>query len=152
MKVEEQLIKGNFNNQKHRLRMNLLHSSYWLVDRIAEFLRPYGITKQQFNILRILRGKHGEPISTKELRERMIVGNSDTSRLLDRLIEKELAWKRPCPHDGRLIQAFISDKGQSLLNEIDDNIGELDGVMDNLNEKEARVLNELLIKMRFLKE
>ena len=151
MKVEEQLIKGNFNNQKHRLRMNLLHSSYWLVDRIAEFLKPYGIT-QQFNILRILRGKHGEPISTKELRERMIVGNSDTSRLLDRLIEKELAWKRPCPHDGRLIQAFISDKGQSLLNEIDDNIGELDGVMDNLNEKEARVLNELLIKMRFLKE
>ena len=82
----------------------------------------------------------------------MIVGNSDTSRLLDRLIEKELAWKRPCPHDGRLIQAFISDKGQALLNEIDDNIGELDGVMDNLNEKEARVLNELLIKMRFLKE
>ena len=152
MKVEEQLIKGNFNNQKHRLRMNLLHSSYWLVDRIAEFLKPYGITQQQFNILRILRGKHGEPISTKELRERMIVGNSDTSRLLDRLIEKELAWKRPCPHDGRLIQAFISDKGQALLNEIDDNIGELDGVMDNLNEKEARVLNELLIKMRFLKE
>ena len=95
MKVEEQLIKGNYDNQKHRLRVNLLHSHYWLVDQIAVFLKPYGITQQQFNILRILRGKLGEPISTKELRERMIVGNSDTSRLLDRLIEKDLAWKRP---------------------------------------------------------
>ena len=61
MKVEEQLIKGNFNNQKHRLRMNLLHSSYWLVDRIAEFLKPYGITQQQFNILCILRGNTVNP-------------------------------------------------------------------------------------------
>ena len=151
MKVEEQLIKGNYDNQKHRLRVNLIHSHYWLVDQIAAFLKPYGITQQQFNILRILRGKLGEPISTKELRERMIAGNSDTSRLLDRLIEKDLAWKRPCPHDGRLIQAFISEKGQSLLSEIDENMGELDGAMDNLNEKEAKVLNELLNKMRFLK-
>lgn len=152
MKVEEQLIKGNYENQKHRLRINLLHSHYWLVDQIAAFLKPYGLTQQQFNILRILRGKQGEPISTKELRERMIVGNSDTSRLLDRLIEKNLAWKRPCPHDGRLIQAFISDKGQALLTEVDQNMDALDGVMGNLNEKEARVMNELLNKMRFLKE
>ena len=152
MNVEEQLVKGNFENQKHRLRMNLLHSYYWLTDRITEFLKPYQITQQQFNILRILRGKKGDPISTKELRERMIIGNSDTSRLLDRLIEKELAWKRPCPHDGRLIQAFITDKGQALLADIDQKIYQLDDVMDNLNEKEARVLNELLIKMRYLKD
>jgi len=152
MNVETQLIKGNYENQKHRLRVNLLHSYYWLTDRIAAFLKPYQITQQQFNILGILGGKQGEPSSTKELRERMIIGNSDTSRLLDRLIEKDLAWKRPCPHDGRLIQAFISQKGLVLLKKIDQNMEALDEVMDNLNEKEARVLNELLIKMRFQKD
>ena len=82
----------------------------------------------------------------------MIIGNSDTSRLLDRLIEKGLAWKRPCPHDGRLIQAFISDEGQALLKRLDDNMETLDDVMGNLSEKEALYLNELLNKMRFNKE
>ena len=152
MKVSEQLIKGKYENQKHRLRVNLLHSYYWLADRMADFLKPFGITQQQFNILRILRGQFPDPISTKELRERMIIGNSDTSRLLDRLIEKGLAWKRPCPHDGRLIQAFISEEGQKLLKQIDADMEHLDDAMENLTEKEARYLNELLIKMRFNKE
>ena len=149
MNVDEQLNTATYENEKHRLRVNLLYSSYWLADRIGEFLKPYGITQQQFNILRILRGQSPDPISTKELRERMIVSGSDTSRLLDRLIEKGFAWKRPCPHDGRLIQAFISEGGEKLLLHIDNQIHELDAVMDNLSEKETLVLNQLLNKMRY---
>ncbi len=149
MNVDEQLNTATYENEKHRLRVNLLYSSYWLADRIGEFLKPYGITQQQFNILRILRGQSPDPISTKELRERMIVSGSDTSRLLDRLIEKGFAWKRPCPHDGRLIQAFISEGGEKLLSHIDNQIYELDAVMDNLSEKETLVLNQLLNKMRY---
>lgn len=149
MNVDEQLNTATYENEKHRLRVNLLYSSYWLADRIGEFLKPYGITQQQFNILRILRGQSPDPISTKELRERMIVSGSDTSRLLDRLIEKSFAWKRPCPHDGRLIQAFISEGGEKLLSHIDNQIYELDAVMDNLSEKETLVLNQLLNKMRY---
>jgi len=152
MKVQEQLTQGNYENERHRLRVNLLYSSYWLGDRISEFLKPYDLTQQQFNILRILRGQHPDPISTKELRERMIINNSDTSRLIDRLIEKGLAWKRPCPHDGRLIQAFISEGGQKLLKQIDGNIVDLDAAMENLSDKEALVLNQLLNKMRYNKE
>ncbi|GAB5524135.1 MAG: MarR family transcriptional regulator [Roseivirga sp.] len=149
MNVDEQLNTSTYEHEKHRLRVNLLYSSYWLADHIGDFLKPYDITQQQFNILRILRGQSPEPISTKELRERMIVSGSDTSRLLDRLIEKGFAWKRPCPHDGRLIQAFISEQGEKLLSHIDSNISELDAVMDNLSEKEALVLNQLLNKMRY---
>lgn len=149
MNVDQQLNTSTYENEKHRLRVNLLYSSYWLADHIVDFLKPYGITQQQFNILRILRGKAQEPISTKELREHMIVSGSDTSRLLDRLIDKNFAWKRPCPHDGRLIQAFISEPGEKLLSHIDSQIHELDGVMDNLSEKEALVLNQLLNKMRY---
>ena len=147
MKVAQQLTEGNFTNEKHRLRVNLMHSSVWVNDHITDFLKPFGITQQQFNILRILRGQFPDPISTKQLRERMIMGNSDTSRLIDRLIDKNLVWKRPCPHDGRLIQAFISEDGQALLKKIDEAIPALDGTMDNLTEEEARLLNQLLIKM-----
>lgn len=152
MRMDEQLMSGNFENQKHRLRMNILFSSYWLSDKIAEFLKPFGITQQQFNVLRILRGQSPEPISTKEIRERMIVSNADSSRLVDRLCEKDLIWKRPCPHDGRLVQVFIDKKGEELLDKIDDKIPELDEVMGNLSEKEAEVLNQLLNKMRFQAE
>ncbi len=129
--------------------MNMLYTSYWLAENISNFLKPYGITQQQFNLLRILRGQFPEPISTKQLRERMIISNSDTSRLIDRLCEKGLVWKRPCEHDARLIQAFIHEKGQALLAEIDKNIGKLDDVMCNITEEEALTLNKLLNKMRF---
>lgn len=149
MNVDQQLNTSTYENEKHRLRVNLLYSSYWLADHIGDFLKPYGITQQQFNILRILRGISPDPISTKELRERMIVSGSDTSRLLDRLIDKDFAWKRPCPHDGRLIQAFISKNGEKLLSQIDSEIYNLDAVMDNLSEKETLVLNQLLNKMRY---
>lgn len=152
MNIDEQLMKGNFQNQKHRLRMNMLYSSYWLSDRIADFLKPFGITQQQFNVLRILRGQSPEPISTKEIRERMIVSSADSSRLVDRLCEKDLIWKRPCPHDGRLVQVFIDKKGEELLARIDKQLPELDAVMGNLSEKEAEVLNQLLNKMRFKAE
>ncbi len=149
MNVDEQLSKGTFQHEKHRLRMNLLYSSYWMQDRIAEFLKPFGITQQQFNVLRILRGQSPDPISTKEIRERMIVSSADTSRLVDRLCAKDLIWKQPCPHDGRLIQAFIGKKGLALLEEIDEHLPQLDNEMSNLSEKEAEVLNTLLNKMRY---
>uniref|UniRef100_UPI004048DCB6 MarR family winged helix-turn-helix transcriptional regulator n=1 Tax=Roseivirga sp. TaxID=1964215 RepID=UPI004048DCB6 len=149
MNIDEQLKTAKFQNQKHRLRMNMLYTSYWLAENISNFLKPYGITQQQFNLLRILRGQFPEPISTKQLRERMIISNSDTSRLIDRLCEKGLVWKRPCEHDARLIQAFIHEKGQALLAEIDKNIGKLDDVMCNITEEEALTLNKLLNKMRF---
>jgi DNA-binding MarR family transcriptional regulator len=79
----------------------------------------------------------------------MIISNSDTSRLIDRLCDKSLAWKRPCPHDGRLIQAFIHEKGQALLGEIGQNMAKLDDVMCNITEAEATVMSKLLNKMRF---
>ncbi len=148
MHIKDMAQKGNFKNEHHKLRVNLLYSAYWFTDKMTQFLKPFGITQQQFNALRILRGQSPDPISTKELRERMIIGNSDTSRLVDRLCEKGLVWKRPCPHDGRLIQAFIHDKGLTLLEEIDKHITDLDGVMKNLTKDEAKTLNNLLIKMR----
>ncbi len=152
MKSEELYDSNQYENEKHRLRVNLLYSSNWFETRMTQFMKSYGITQQQFNVLRILRGQSPEPISTKEIRERMIVGSADSSRLVDRLCEKDLIWKQPCPHDGRLIQVFIGKKGLALLKEIDANMDQLDGIMDNLSEKEALMLNQLLNKMRYAVE
>ncbi|MGW8124045.1 MarR family winged helix-turn-helix transcriptional regulator [Roseivirga echinicomitans] len=134
---------------KEQLRANVLYSAYWLSDLTNEFLKHYDITQQQFNVLTILGEQHPEPISTKQIRERMIISNSDTSRLIDRLCDKGLAWKRPCPHDRRLIQAFIHEKGQTLLAEINENMHKLDDVMCNISDVEASAINKLLNKMRF---
>ena len=79
----------------------------------------------------------------------MIVSNADTSRLVDRLCSKGLIWKRPCPHDGRLVQVFIAESGQKLLQQVNTHMPQLDAEMDNLSEKELLILNQLLNKMRF---
>lgn len=149
MTPEEQLKSGKFVNEPHRLRVNLLYSAAWFSDKMHAFLKKHDITQQQFNVLRILRGQAPEPISTKEIRERMIVTNADTSRLVDRLCAKGLITKQPCPHDGRLVQVFIADKGKELLGMIDKELYLLDEELSNLSEKEMQVLNQLLNKMRF---
>lgn len=140
---------GKFVNEPHRLRVNLLYSAAWFSDKMNAFLKKHDITQQQFNVLRILRGQAPEPISTKEIRERMIVTNADTSRLVDRLCAKGLITKQPCPHDGRLVQVFIAEKGKELLGVIDKELYLLDEELGNLSEKEMQVLNQLLNKMRF---
>lgn len=149
MSPEEQLKSGKFVNEPHRLRVNLLYSAAWFSDKMNAFLKKHDITQQQFNVLRILRGQAPEPISTKEIRERMIVTNADTSRLVDRLCAKGLITKQPCPHDGRLVQVFIAEKGKELLGVIDKELYLLDEELGNLSEKEMQVLNQLLNKMRF---
>lgn len=149
MSPEEQLKSGKFVNEPHRLRVNLLYSAAWFSDKMNAFLKKHDITQQQFNVLRILRGQAPEPISTKEIRERMIVTNADTSRLVDRLCAKGLITKQPCPHDGRLVQVFIAEKGKELLGVIDKELYLLDEELGNLSEKEMKVLNQLLNKMRF---
>ncbi|MFY0593891.1 MarR family winged helix-turn-helix transcriptional regulator [Roseivirga sp.] len=148
MTLDEQLIKGSFRSLQHKSRVNLLYSGYWLSQRMTELLKPYNITLQQLNVLRILRGQNSEPISTLEIKDKMIIGNADASRLVDKLCTKGLIWKKPCPHDGRKIQVFINDNGMQLLSQIDNEMTLIDDITDNLNEKELKVLNQLLNKLR----
>jgi MarR family 2-MHQ and catechol resistance regulon transcriptional repressor len=145
--TETEIQQVSFTNEQHRLRVNLLLTSGWLKNEIKEFLDQFGITQQQFNILRILRGAKGDPLSTNEICEKMIDKMSDTSRIVDRLVTKGLVTKQPCPHDGRKVQVFISGDGKYLLSTIDTKLKNLDAVFDNLTEKEIVVLNELLEKI-----
>ncbi|MEO1023408.1 MAG: MarR family transcriptional regulator [Bacteroidota bacterium] len=150
--LAKEIKQRTFSNQAHRARINLLITTGWLKGELKSFLDEFGITQPQFNILRILRGAKGEPLSTKELSERMIDKMSDSSRLVDRLIAKDLAWKQPCPHDGRLVQVFLSDNGEQLLAQIDQMLFKLDAAFDGLSEEELTQLNLLLEKLRSFRQ
>ena len=114
---------------------------------MKSFFDEYEITSQQFNILRILRGA-GKPLSTLQIRQRMLDKMSDTSRIVDRLVIKGVVKKVVCKTDKRLVDISITDKGKKLLSKIDLHHDELDGVLNNLTETDVVTLNKLLDKIR----
>ena len=112
-------------------------------------LKSFGISPQQFNILRILRGMHPSPGSIKALTERMIDKSSNASRLVDKLIAKNLVVKDKCSADNRRAEVLISDEGLLLLEAASKKMDELTyGLAENISNEEARQLNELLDKLR----
>ena len=148
MGIEKDIHQNKFRNERHKATINLLFTYGWTVERLKQFVSDHGITHQQFNILRILRGNHPTPLSTLTIRERMIDKMSDTSRIVDRLLSKGLVKKVICKKDRRLVDITITDKGLKLLEKLDGRQDEMDGVLSNLSEKEASSLSKLLDKIR----
>ncbi len=148
MKIEEEIKQTKFRNVHHKLAINLLYTAAWLEDQNKNFFKEFGITNQQFNILRILRGQHPSKISGAEIKSRMIDKNSDVSRLLDRLIAKELVIKSQCPNDKRAADVVISDQGLKILKKIDAKMDQTDLSVLKLTNEEATQLSDLLDKSR----
>ncbi|MBS1553573.1 MAG: MarR family transcriptional regulator [Bacteroidetes bacterium] len=148
MKIEEEIKQAKFRNAHQKAVINLLYTANWLLDKNASFFKGYGITNQQFNILRILRGQHPKKISGSEIKSRMIDKNSDVSRLLDRLLTKNLIEKTPCPNDKRAADVMISQKGLDLLHEIDEKMDATDVKTLGISSEEAEALNNLLDRCR----
>jgi DNA-binding MarR family transcriptional regulator len=137
----------DFRNEHQKVMVNIQFTSNWLLERIKNYLELAGITPQQYNILRILRGSN-EPLSTMQIRERMLDKMSDTSRLVDRLILKGLVDKTIRASDKRLVDVFITEKGLDCLQELDEKTEQLDNIAFGITEDEAKVLNALLDKLR----
>ena len=148
MGIEKDIHQYKFVSTHQKSLINLLYTYGWVIEKIKTFLSAEDITHQQFNILRILRGSFPEPLSTLQIRERMLDKMSDTSRIVDRLVIKQLVKKTVCPTDKRLVDITITEKGQKLLKKIDDEGDHVKEVMGNLSEKEAEELSLLLDKMR----
>src|SRR5689334_19472830 len=148
MGIEDDIQQVTFQSARQKAMLNVLYTYGWIIERVKNFLADEDITHQQFNILRILRGSHPKPLSTLQIRERMLDKMSDTSRIVDRLVVKGLVKKTICPADKRLVDVTISDKGQKLLKKIDAESDHITEVMGNLSEKEAEDLSRLLDKLR----
>jgi DNA-binding MarR family transcriptional regulator len=128
--------------------VNIIFTYHWIVERIKQFLAAEDITLQQYNILRILRGSFPKPLSTLQIRERMLDKMSDTSRIVDRLRVKGLVQKNVARTDKRLVDVLITDKGKKLLDQLDLHNASLDGIISGLSDEEMQHLNILLDKIR----
>jgi len=148
MGLEKDIKQQQFTSENQKLIINLVFTNNWLTEKIRDFLSTADITLQQFNILRILRGSHPQPLSTLTIRERMLDKMSDTSRIVDRLVLKGLVDKKTCPSDKRLVDISITKEGKKVLATIDLKEKEVMAVVANLNQEEMEILNGLLDKMR----
>ena len=149
MGIEKDIQQQVFRNEYQKATVNLIFTTNWLTEKIKVFLDNEDITTQQFNILRILRGSK-KPMSTLIIRERMLDKMSDTSRIVERLLKKELVEKRICEIDKRKVDVEISKKGIALLEKLDRKNIEFDKILESLSIEQARILNGLLDKLREL--
>jgi DNA-binding MarR family transcriptional regulator len=147
MGIDKEIQTQNFRNEFQKVGVNIIFTANWFTERFKQILDEYDITNQQFNILRILRGSK-RPLSTLQIRDRMLDKMSDTSRIVDRLVKKELVEKAVCEADKRLVDIRITDKGMALLLELDNRNEETDKLLSGLDEQEAKQLNHLLDKLR----
>lgn len=147
MKIEEAIKQQKFKSSHQKALINLLYTASWVQGTQQDFFKPYKITAQQFNILRILKGQHPKSISATEIKSRMLDKNSDVSRLLDRLVAKDLISKKTCPNDKRATDVNITEPGLELLKTLDKYQNQIDGVLA-LSEDEALQLSQLLDKSR----
>jgi DNA-binding MarR family transcriptional regulator len=148
MKIEEEISQVKFRNENHKAAVNIIFTFNWLYQKHHEILKPFELTIQQFNILRILRGQYPDPATIKLLKERMMDKMSDVSRLVEKLRFKGFVERKICDKDRRNVDVLITDNGLNLLKEIDKQEKEFDELTVNLSPEELEKLNELLDKLR----
>ncbi|MDA3616026.1 MarR family winged helix-turn-helix transcriptional regulator [Polluticaenibacter yanchengensis] len=147
MGINKAINQDKFISEKNKLLINILYTNNWLQTKMKAFFETYDLTSQQYNILRILRGAK-MPMSTLKIRERMIDRMSDTSRLVERLLNKGLVQKTVCNKDKRLVDVVITEQGLNLLAEMDYQEKLLDDIFRNISDNDAVELNGLLDKIR----
>lgn len=147
MSLEKDINQTKFRTEHQKVIINIIYTYNWMNERLKSFFEKEDITPQQFNILRILRGA-ATPISTSQIRQRMLDKMSDTSRIVDRLIAKALVKKMVCSGDKRMVDVTITPKGRKLLEKLDAFELTMDAIAGSLSEAEARNVNKLLDKMR----
>ena len=139
-------IKSTFKSNRLKAFINLKYTANWLSSMENEYFKPFGISPQQYNILRILRGA-GQKMKVQIVKERMVERAPNATRLMDKLCEKDLISRKRCEKDRRVVYVEITKDGLQLLTDID-NAPERLNLVDNLSDEEAVQLSNLLDKIR----
>jgi DNA-binding MarR family transcriptional regulator len=119
MRIEEEIKQETFKSPLHRAIVNLLYTNNWLIHSQMQVLKPFDLTVPQYNVMRILRGQHPNPVMINDITERMLDKMSNASRLVDKLVGKKLVDRQQCPSDRRAVDVVITDRGLALLTKID---------------------------------
>ncbi len=148
MELEKEIHQKKFRNDTHKLGVNLVFTFNWLNALNISMLKPYKLTTQQYNVLRILRGQHPNPVNVKLIRERMLDKMSDASRIVEKLRVKGFIERNISECDRRACDVKITNNGLSLLAEIDKEDVEFEKNFSTLDQNEIKELNRLLDKLR----
>ncbi len=148
MALENEINQTSFRSEDQKAIVNIIFTYHWVTEQVKSILADEDITMQQYNILRILRGSHPDPLSTLTIRERMLDKMSDTSRIVDRMLRKGLVVKRICTNDKRLVDVNLTEEGLIMLLRLDERMDAMDKISSGLNQEELKNLNHLLDKIR----
>lgn len=148
MGIEQDIKQNQFASEKAKAAINIIFTGNWIAQQQTELLKPFDLTVQQYNVLRILRGQQGKPITVLGITERMLDRMSNASRLVDKLLEKELVQRMECPNDRRAVDILILPKGLELLKAIDVLQEEWGNKHILLNDEKLIQLNSLLDEFR----
>jgi MarR family 2-MHQ and catechol resistance regulon transcriptional repressor len=146
MKIED-AVNSKIPSAQIKAAINVRYTANYLSALQNSFMAKYHITMPQFNILRILRGAK-EMISVNTVKDRMIEKSPNTTRLMDKLIDKQLISRERCEDDRRVVYVQIAEKGLELLKQIDESISDSNLMPHNLTDDEANLLSDLLDKLR----
>jgi DNA-binding MarR family transcriptional regulator len=149
MKLEEEIKQTKpFKSELQKLVLNISVTSSWLNSIFVEKLKPYDISPPQYNVLRILKGKHPEGYCNQDITQRMIDKSSNATRIVDKLVTKKLANRTEDKFDRRSVNIKITDKGLKLLAEIEKTPFSNNTSLKDFNEEKAKLMNEWLDELR----
>jgi len=148
-RIEDELKMPSFVNDFQKAYLNLIFTANWFTCVMQKELKRFDITNSQYNVLRILRGQKGRPMNAFAIQERMIYPNSNVTRILDKLVEKELVHRQHCENNRRMIDVSISEKGLEVLAQSEQlSLDTFEKMREALSEQEARQLNDMLDRLR----
>ena len=149
VKLEDELKHSKpFRSELEKLILNISVTSNWFNAALSERLKPFDLSPQQYNVLRILKGRHPESYCNQEITCRMIDKSSNATRIVDKLVEKELASRMENKNDRRHVNISITDKGIELLQKVSCSPISATMNLGSFNEEKARLMNEWLDELR----
>ncbi len=148
MKLEEEIKQKSFGSPHHRMLVNIMFTGNWVQKEIAAELKPFGLSLQQYNVLSILRGQFPNPSTLRLVQERMLDRDSNATRLVDKLLEKELVTRIQSPENRRKVDILITQKGLNLLQQTDGLMQVLEKRFNHLSGPEATQIGNWMDQIR----
>jgi DNA-binding MarR family transcriptional regulator len=144
VKLEQAIKSSNFRNEVHKAGLNILYTAWWLKTVTSKELKAYGLTPEQYNVLRILKGKYPEQICVKEIACRMIEKSSNVPRIIDRLETKKLVKRSSSHVDRRETVIVLTQAGLNILEHSTERVNNLMDKIMVIDEEKAADLNAIL--------
>lgn len=148
MKLEEEIRQSKFESMHQKAVLNVIFTANWINSRFRDIFKPYDLTPQQYNVLRILRGRHPKSANPGEIKDVMLDKNPDLTRLCDRLCKVGMITRTVNKNNRRKMNIKITDKGLEVLAQLDPEMRRLQETMVFISEEESASLSDLLDKMR----